>query len=55
MKYLNFLRTNLGLVHQFELLPIKQPPKIYIVDFKKLDELKKLKIVKPIISLNIKK
>lgn len=55
MKYVNVIRTNSIISTQLspKLSPqlfdqlIKEPPKIYIVDFKKLDELKKNKNVKP--------
>jgi hypothetical protein len=53
MKYLNVIHTNSIIFPQLitqlipQLMPqlIKEPPKIYIVDFKKLDELKKNKNV----------
>lgn len=49
MKYVNVIRTNSIISTQLfnKLSPqlIKEPPKIYIVDFKKLDELKKNKNV----------
>ena len=54
MKYVNVIRTNSIISTQLstklsQLSPqlIKESPKIYIVDFKKLDELKKNKNVKP--------
>jgi hypothetical protein len=57
MKHLNVIHTNSIIFPQLitqlipqlmpQLMPqlIKEPPKIYIVDFKKLDELKKNKNV----------
>ena len=42
MKYLKCIRTNLIISQQL----IKNPPKIYFVDFKKLEELKKVKNIK---------
>jgi hypothetical protein len=51
MKYLNLISTNLILNQKIQ---FREPPKIYIVDFKKLDELKKLKNTKQIKELEKK-
>ena len=44
MNYLKSFCTDFRFLlttHQVEILPTKNPPKIYVVDFKKLEEIKK--------------
>jgi hypothetical protein len=44
MKYLKSFCTDFRFFirgNQLEILPTKNPPKIYVVDFKKLEEIKK--------------